>query len=87
MLYKRDLWGLCTRKDKILLQVGHKKQLSACRVAVPIFRDMGPLLRDRRARSVRRTPSRPTRWPHPLASKIRAVDHGSATVWVRDQRP
>lgn len=41
VFYKRDLWGLCTRRYKILLQVGRKEHLSSCRVTIPIFRDMG----------------------------------------------
>jgi hypothetical protein len=38
VFYKRDLWGLCTRKYKVLLQVGKKEHFSARRVTVDQFR-------------------------------------------------
>jgi len=40
VFYKRDMWGLMTRKYKILLQVGRKQHLSARRVSVAGFRAM-----------------------------------------------
>lgn len=40
VFYQRDLWGLCTRRYKLLLQVGRKNHLSGHRLTVQEFRSM-----------------------------------------------
>lgn len=40
VFYQRDLWGLVTRRYKLLLQVGRKQHLSARRLSVREFRAM-----------------------------------------------